>query len=113
MGFKSTVFCKLSSIERKVNDMSEVIDNFVTGVNAAFDGMKVSLTNIAADEDRLAKQITALFQQIADIIAAGGTLSDADLEKLTVLGNKATEMAASTKAIADAVPDPPPPPPAG
>lgn len=89
--------------------MSEQIDNLVTDFNKAFADMGAALDNIAADEANLAKQIDVLFKQIADLIAAGGTLGEADAEKLNVVRIAALAMAERTKSIADAVPDPPPP----
>lgn len=90
--------------------MSEQIDSLVTDFNAAFADMSAALVNIAADEANLAKQIDALVKQVGDLIAAGGTLSAADFDALTAVRNTAVDMAAKTKGIADAVPDPVPPP---
>ncbi len=90
--------------------MSEQIDNLVVDFRKALADVGASLDNIAADEQRMADQITALVAQIAEIRAAGGTLSDVDFEKLTVFRNDLVAMAARTKAVADAQPDPVPAP---
>lgn len=90
--------------------MSEQIDVLVTDFNKAFADMSAALDNIAADEATLALQIDALTKQIGDLIAAGGTLSAADFDALSVVRNAAVAMAARTKGIADAVPDPVPAP---
>ncbi len=110
MMFKKSVICLLSSIEKKVAKMSEQIDGLVTDFTKAFADMGAALDNIAADEANLAKQITALQTQIEAMIAAGGTLGEADFEALNQVRIAAVNMAARTKAIADAVPDPVPPP---
>lgn len=88
--------------------MSEVVDSLVVDLRAALASVGDSLTNIAADEQRQADQITALTKQIVDLIAAGGTPGTADIEALTTFRNDLVAMAARTKAIADAVVDPAP-----
>ncbi len=90
--------------------MSEQVDTLVADLRKGLSDVGSSLDNIAADEQRQADQITALVQQIADLRAAGGPLSDADFESLTVFRNDLVAMAARTKAIADAQPDPVPAP---
>lgn len=111
MGFKALTLYTLLSIERKLETMSQQIDDFVSRVNASFAQLGDSLTNIAADEDNLAKQIAILAQQIADLIANGGTVGADDLEKLNILANAAQAMADRTKGIADGVADVVPAPP--
>ncbi len=86
--------------------MSEVIDNFVADARKSTAEMKESLTNIAADEDRLVKQYEAIKKQLDDVLANGSPLSDKDLEALTVFGNDLRAVSASSRAIADAQPDP-------
>lgn len=108
--FKKAVLCLLVRNQERVIRMSEQIDSLVVDFNKAFADMSAALANIAADEANLAKQIDALVKQVADLVAAGGTVSAADLEALSVVRNAAVDMAARTKGIADAVPDPAPPP---
>lgn len=108
--FKKTVICLLVKNQERVIQMSEQIDSLVTDFNKAFADMAAALDNIAADEASLATQIDALVKQVGDLIAAGGTLSAADFEALSVVRNAAVAMAEKTKGIADAVPDPVPPP---
>ena len=84
--------------------MSEVIDNFKRDVDAAFQTADDALANIQADEAKLAKDL-------ADFIKSGPAVSGEDLEKLTVLRNRAVAMADKTKSIADSIPDPPAIPP--
>lgn len=104
--FKRKVLAFLKAIDERDKRMSEQVDSLVTDFNKAFADLSASLDNIAADEQRLADQITALTKQIADILAAGGTLSAADFDALSVVRNAAVAMAAKTKGIADAVPEP-------
>lgn len=105
--FKKTVLCLLVGNQERLKKMSEQIDGLVTDFNKAFADMGTALDNIATDEANLAKQIDALVKQIADLMAAGGTLSAADFEALSNVRNAAVAMAERTKAVADAVPDPP------
>ncbi len=106
MGFKTNVLCGLNDIRKRINNMSEAIDSFITRVNTSLQQLGDALTNIAADEANLASQIAVLTQQIADLVANGGTIGAEDLEKLTILANAAQAMADRTKGIADSVPDP-------
>ncbi len=108
--FKKTILKMLISIETRVKKMSKQIDDLVVDFSKAFADLSAALDNIAADETRLAQQIDALFKQIADLIATGGTLGAEDLEKLSVLRNTAVAMAAKTQQIADSQPDPVAPP---
>ncbi len=90
--------------------MSEVIDNFVIDARKSMAETSAALTNIAADEDRLVKQYEAIKKQFDEVLANGSPMSDKDLEALTVFGNELRAVAASSKAIADAQPDPVAPP---
>lgn len=106
--FKKMVLAYLKATDERTLRMSEVVDSLVVDLRAALTDLGGSLTNIAADEQRQADQITALTKQIADLIAAGGTPGAADIEALTTFRNDMVAMAARTKQLADSVPDPAP-----
>lgn len=106
--FKKKVLRLLGRLDERTERMSEIIDSLVVDYKKALADIGSALDNIAADEQRLADQITILAQQIADLIAAGGTLGAADLEALSTFRNDLVATAARTKQIADAQPDPVP-----
>lgn len=106
--FKSKVLCHLVDIHERVKRMSEVVDNFVKDARKSMQETSDSLKNIAADEDRLVRQFEGLTRQYNELLANGGVISNADLEALTVFGNDLRSVAASSRAIADAQPDPAP-----
>ncbi len=106
--FKCWVIATLKKLDERTTRMSEQIDTLVKELRAALTDVGSALDNIAADEQRLADQITALTKQVADLIAAGGTLGNAEFDKLVAFRNDLVTTAAKTKAIADAVPEPAP-----
>ncbi len=88
--------------------MSDNVDNFITDARASMATTTASLKNIAADEDLLVKKYDGLLKQYEEVLANGVPMSNADLEKLTVFGNDLRAVAAASKAIADALPEPVP-----
>lgn len=98
MSFKRCVLQLLVQIEGKIDQMSQQVEDFKKAVDAAFKDISDSLDNIVKDEEGLAKQI-------ADFIAAQGSLSPPDLATLTTIAQNAVAMADRTKSIADNVPD--------
>lgn len=101
--FKKTVLHSLISLEKRVTHMSDIVDSIAANIQQSFSDLGDALTNIAADE-------ATLLQKIEALIAASGSLSAEDLEKLVVIVNAARSLADRTKALADAVPDAAPPP---